>query len=130
MATQKRPLSPHLQVYRPQITTVLSILHRATGVFNALGALLLAVWLLALAANADTYDCAQYLLSSLPGQLVLAAFMFSLIYHFFNGIRHLLWDTGWGYELPKVYASGYTVVILSLLSTALLYWCAFSGGGL
>lgn len=129
MATQQRPLSPHLQVYKPQLTSILSIVHRGSGVVLALGALLLAVWLSAVAGNAATFDCAQQLLSSWLGQIGLFGFSAALVYHFLNGIRHLLWDIGWGYDLAKVYASGYAVLTLAVVLTAALWYVGLTSGG-
>jgi succinate dehydrogenase / fumarate reductase cytochrome b subunit len=106
--------------YRPQLTSVLSIVHRATGVFLALGAFALAFALLAVAGGAGGFDMLEAWAGSPLGVLFLLATAFSLAYHFFNGIRHLLWDIGWGYEIRRVYITGYLVVALSLLSTLAL----------
>jgi succinate dehydrogenase / fumarate reductase cytochrome b subunit len=114
--------------YRPQLTSMLSILHRATGVFLALSAFGLAIWLSAVAGGAASYDAAMALLGSVPGKLVLLAGLGSLFYHLFNGIRHLLWDIGWGFELPRMQATGWAVVALSLTCTALFAWFAFAAG--
>jgi len=92
MSNRERPLSPHLQVYKPQLTSVLSITHRGTGVALAAGTLLLLYWLLALADGPDSYARAQSLLGSWLGQVVLFGFTFALFYHLCNGIRHLLWQ--------------------------------------
>ena len=127
MAAQQRPLSPHLQVYKPQLTSTLSILHRATGVFLAFAAFVLVAWLVAAAGDAEGYANFTALLGSLPGRLLLLAALYSLLYHLLNGLRHLLWDIGWGFELPQVYASGWTVVALSTLGTAALGWLAWTG---
>lgn len=121
MPARERPLSPHLQVYRFQITMLMSILHRATGVALALGSLGLAFWLHALATGGEAYDAFTSLAGSFPGMIVLMGFSLALVYHLLNGIRHLLWDAGWGYQLPKVYASGYTVWALTLLLTAVIW---------
>jgi succinate dehydrogenase / fumarate reductase cytochrome b subunit len=128
MATQERPLSPHLQVYKPQLTSVMSILHRGTGVVLALGALVLAAWLVAAAGSADAYASFSACIASLPGKLALFVFSASLVYHFLNGIRHLFWDAGHGYELPKAYASGYAVLVLAVVFTAALWYFALRGG--
>jgi succinate dehydrogenase / fumarate reductase cytochrome b subunit len=128
MATDNRPLSPHLQIYRPQITSVLSILHRITGVFMSLGALLLAYWLLALASGPVAYADALGILGSGPVMVLLFGLSFCFFYHLCNGIRHLAWDAGWGFELPQVYASGWAVVIASFLLT-LGFWALLLVGG-
>lgn len=130
MATRERPLSPFMigSVYRAQLTSVMSLMHRATGVALALGALLLAAWLVAAAGDGDAYATVSACLASLPGRLGLFAFSASLVYHFLNGIRHLFWDAGHGYEIPKAYASGYAVLLLSVLLTAALWYVALAGG--
>lgn len=126
MAVTNRPLSPHLQVYKPQLTSVLSITHRATGVALALGLLLLVYWLLALAAGPESFAGARALLSSWIGRIVLFGFSFALFYHLCNGIRHLFWDAGLGFELKAVYASGWAVVAVSVALTALAWVIALS----
>jgi len=113
-----RPLSPHLQVYRPQLTTVLSILHRATGIALSVGALYLAVWVMcAAAAGPGVYGAFQQFNVSIVGRIVLGGWLFSAFYHLCNGIRHLFWDAGYGFELKDAYRSGWIVVTLSLIAT-------------
>jgi succinate dehydrogenase / fumarate reductase cytochrome b subunit len=121
MATDNRPLSPHLQVYRPQLTTVLSISHRATGIVLSLGMVVVVVWLLALASGPEAYDRLTGLLASVPGLILLLVWTFSLFFHLLNGIRHLLWDAGWLLDLRGAYASGWTVVVLSVLLTIAIW---------
>ena len=129
MATNQRPLSPHLQVYRPQITSVLSILHRMTGVALAFGAFGVAYWLLAVSASDMRYQQFADLAASLPAHLVFAAFSWCLVYHLLNGIRHLVWDAGKGFEIRQFTTSGWIVVVLSFLLTAGLWALALSNGG-
>lgn len=131
MAQDKRPLSPHLQVYRWQLTSVLSITHRGTGILLTLGTLLLVYWLLAIAAGPGTYESAQALLGSWLGKAVLFLWTLALYYHLCNGIRHLFWDAGFGFELKTVYASGMAVVIASVVLTVVTWIIAMSvpGGG-
>jgi succinate dehydrogenase / fumarate reductase cytochrome b subunit len=121
MANPGRPLSPHLQVYRWQLTMVLSITHRATGVFLSVAAIGLAAWLLAAAAGPGPYDAVTAAFASLPGRAVLVAVTFSFFYHLCNGIRHLVWDSGRWLEIPEVYASGWSVVVVSVLLTVLTW---------
>jgi succinate dehydrogenase / fumarate reductase cytochrome b subunit len=128
MASRERPLSPHLQVYRWQITMTMSILHRASGIALVVGAFALAWWLLAVAAGGDAYASAAACLASPFGKFVLFGFSLSLVYHLLNGIRHMLWDIGWGFELPEVYRSGYTVFGLTVVLTALIWFFALRGG--
>lgn len=121
MSDEKRPLSPHLQVYRWQITSVLSILHRITGVALALGLALLTAWLTAAAAGPKTFAMVQGLLASPLGLLVLLGFSFALFFHLCNGIRHLFWDFGMGFELSAATASGWAVIAASAVLTALAW---------
>ena len=117
MEKSERPLSPHLQIYRPQLTSVLSITHRGTDIALAAGTLLLVYWLLAAAAGAEAYASAQDLLGSLIGRVVLFGFSYALFFHLCNGIRHLFWDAGMGFELKAAYASGHAVVVVSIVLT-------------
>ena len=128
MATRERPLSPHLQVYRWQITMTMSILHRASGVILTVGAFAFAWWLMALAEGGDSYARAAACLASPFGKLLLFGFSLSLVYHLLNGIRHLLWDAGWGYEIPEVYRSGWVVSVLTVALTAAIWFAALGGG--
>ena len=128
MPTRERPLSPHLQVYRWQITMTMSILHRASGVILAVGAFGLAWWLLALARGGDAFAHAAHCVASPLGLLFLFGFSLSLVYHLLNGIRHLLWDAGVGFEIPEFYASGWTVAALTVVLTAAI-WIVAKGVG-
>ncbi len=130
MANQDRPLSPHLQVYRPQLTSTLSILHRLTGVALAFGTLLLIYWLVAAASGPEAYETARGLIGSFLGRLFLFGWTFALFYHFCNGIRHMLWDVGWGFELKTAATTGHIVAASSVVLT-LLAWIigyGFMGG--
>jgi succinate dehydrogenase / fumarate reductase cytochrome b subunit len=120
---RERPISPFMigPYYKPQLTSVLSITHRATGVFLAFGALLVAWWLYAVAAGPVAYDRFAECARSPFGLLLLVGLIWSLVYHLLNGIRHLLWDVGWGFEIPRAYATGWMVVAGSLLGTALVW---------
>lgn len=117
MASVERPLSPHLQVYKPQLTSMLSILHRGTGVFLSLGALLLTCWLVALATSEQAFSNLQQHGSAWYGKILLIAFVFSLYFHLANGVRHLFWDAGLGLEISTTYKSGYAVVAFSIILT-------------
>jgi succinate dehydrogenase / fumarate reductase, cytochrome b subunit len=123
MSASDRPLSPHLQIYRPQLTTILSITHRATGVALAVGTLLLTCWLISAALGPANYTGLQRFLASWLGILLLLGWSWSLFYHLCNGIRHLAWDAGWGFELPTLYASGKVAVVCAFALT-LLTWIA------
>lgn len=123
-----RPLSPHLQVYRWQLTMLLSIAHRASGVALSVGALGLVAWLLAVAAGPAAYAQWQALAGSLPGQTVLFLMSMALVYHLLNGLRHLLWDSGRAMDIPSVYRTGYTVLVLTVVLTSAIWAVALSGG--
>lgn len=129
MSKVTRPLSPHLSIYRPQITTVLSITHRFTGIALYLGTLLLIAFLCVAAYSPANYVSLHGCLSSIPGQVVLFGWTLSFYFHLFNGIRHLFWDIGKGFELPTAYKSGWTVVILSLLASVASWAIAYSNAG-
>ena len=117
----RRPLSPHLQVYRPQLTSVLSIMNRVTGIAISAGTLLLVWWLVAAASGPSAFGVVQDFLGSFIGLFVLFGWTASLMYHFFGGIRHLVWDSGHGYDLPQVHASGWAVVAATGVSTVLIW---------
>ncbi|TVR81873.1 MAG: succinate dehydrogenase, cytochrome b556 subunit [Rhodospirillales bacterium] len=129
MASSQRPLSPHLQIYRPQITSVLSILHRVTGVALTAGTLLLTWWLVAAASGPGPFATVQGFLGSWFGHLLLWAFTFSLFYHLSNGIRHLLWDFGWGFELEQVRLSGIAMVAAAAGLTVITLIAAYVAAG-
>jgi len=112
-----RPLSPHLSAYRWRITSSLSILHRASGVFLSIGAILLVGWLIAVASGAEAYDRLYELLYSIPGHLLLFGISAGYFYHLMNGIRHLFWDAGLGFELETAQRSGWAVVIGTIVLT-------------
>lgn len=117
-AASRSPLSPHLQVYRLALTTVLSGLHRLAGILLSAAIPLLLVWLMALAAGADSYARALRFFGSWPLRLILAGVLAAWWYHLFNGLRHLAWDAGAGFELRQARASGLAVILLSAAAFA------------
>ena len=127
MSAHNRPLSPHLQVYKPQLTSVMSISHRATGIALAAGTLLLVWWLLAAAAGPEAFATAQGFMGSWFGYLVLFGFSYALMYHLCNGIRHLFWDAGYGFELETAYKSGWMTVGASVVLTVVA-WIIVAAG--
>ena len=129
MSTGSRPLSPHLQIYRPQLTSVLSILHRLTGVALALGTLVIAWWLIAAATGPGAYAGVAAVTASWIGRLLLFGWTFALFYHLCNGIRHLFWDAGRCLELPAIYASGWAVVIASVALTLAAWVWGYAARG-
>jgi succinate dehydrogenase / fumarate reductase cytochrome b subunit len=127
MATDNRPVSP-FWIYRWQITMTMSILHRATGVALAVGSLALVYWLVAAGMGPDAYADAQVLFGSWMGRILIWGWTFSLFYHLCNGIRHLCWDAGWGFEIKSMYLTGYTVWLVSLaLTFGAIEWAYWLG---
>lgn len=117
MEHNRRPLSPDIQIYRPQLTSVLSISHRLTGIALSVGAPLLVWWLIAVAAGPQAYATLHDFLGSWFGLILLFCWTYALFFHLCNGIRHLFWDAGYGFELGTIYASGWTVVAGSIVLT-------------
>lgn len=121
MNSNQRPLSPHLQIYRPQWTSVLSIMHRISGVALSVGTVLMVLWLAALASGEAAFSSTLALFSHPVVSIALVAWTLALFYHLLNGIRHLLWDTGMLMDLNPARTSGWVVVVLALLLTALVW---------
>lgn len=121
MTSRTRPLSPHLQIYRLPLLAIMSITHRATGVALSIGALLLAYWLGSAAYGPDAFAHASGIIGSPIGYLALFGWTVALFYHLCNGIRHLLWDSGWGFELPQAYKSGYVVMAATAVLTVVTW---------
>jgi succinate dehydrogenase / fumarate reductase cytochrome b subunit len=116
-----RPLSPHLQIYRPQITSVLSILHRITGFALSVGLLLLAGLVISAAFGQQSFDLVRGQMSTWYGYILLMGWSWAFYYHLCNGIRHLFWDIGKGFELSTVTTSGWAVLLASLTMTAVTW---------
>ena len=121
MMPAQRPLSPHLQIYRPQLTSVLSITHRMTGIALSIGAVFLVWWLVAAATGDGAFAAAQWFFGSWLGLLMLLGWTFCFFFHLANGIRHLVWDTGRGFDLPTAYASGWAVATTSAALTVVAF---------
>ena len=113
----QRPLSPHLQVYRWQITMWLSSLHRITGLFLSLGAVALGIWLIALASGSSAYADIQSIAAAGWFKVPLIAWTFCFFLHLSNGVRHLFWDAGLGFDKARIQASGWAVVIVTIVCT-------------
>jgi succinate dehydrogenase / fumarate reductase cytochrome b subunit len=118
---RERPLSPNIQIYRPQLTSVLSIANRITGVILSVFAVFLVIWLSAAAEGPQTFTNVQEITGSWFGQLLMAGGVFCFYMHLFGGIRHLFWDAGYGFRLRTIYASGWAVVISSFLFTGVTW---------
>ena len=117
----RRPLSPHIQVYSWPISMALSILHRVSGVALGVGTLLLTWWLVAAVSSDDVFDRAQWFMGSSIGLLLLFGWSVALIFHFFSGIRHLVWDAGFGFDAPTYNTSGWAVLIATGVCTVLVW---------
>lgn len=121
MTARPRPRSPDVQIYRPQLTSVLSITHRASGVWLALGAVALVAWLVAVVTGGHVYAVLESFLGSWLGSVLLFSWTLALFYHLCNGIRHLAWDLDYGFELRSIYLSGWCVVATSVVLTGLTW---------
>lgn len=124
-----RPLSPHLQIYRWPVTMATSITHRATGIAMAAGTLVVAWWMIAAASGDDAYATFSLVARSPLGLLVLFGFVWSLAYHLVNGIRHLVWDSGYGFAVKTAERSGVLVYALSVVIALGLFAYAFAAKG-
>jgi succinate dehydrogenase / fumarate reductase cytochrome b subunit len=125
VTSHDRPLSPHLQVYRLALTTVVSGLHRVTGLALSACGLLLVVWLIAAARGPDAYAVVYGLFASLPGRLLLVAALVAFWYHLFAGLRHLAWDLGLGFEkavAPKTAGVVVALAAIASILTLVLAW--------
>lgn len=125
MAKAARPLSPHLQIYRWYLTMALSIAHRASGVALAFGLVLLSWWLLALASGPEAFATVEWWKDSFLGVLVLFGYTFVLTYHLGNGLRHLVWDLGYGFDPDIARKSGIAVIGFAGIVTVLI-WLAIA----
>lgn len=120
-----RPLSPHLQVWRWHLTLAASIMHRATGVALYVGAFIAAGWAASLASGEQAFNCYRALLGSPLGLFVLIGLTFSAFYHLANGVRHLVWDSGLGFEKHEATATAAGVFAFGVIATAAVWAIAF-----
>ena len=120
-----RPLSPHIQIYRPQLTSILSISHRFTGIALLIGLVMMTWFLMALAGGPAAYDCFTKFASSPLGIFMLMGWSFALCFHLCSGIRHLFFDTGSFFDIKHAYAAGYTAVAGAFILTGALWLCVF-----
>ncbi len=124
MSNNGRPLSPHISIYRWPITMTMSILHRATGVALSVGFIVLAGWLFDAAMGAETYAAMLSYLDTMIGKLLLMGWSFAFFFHLLNGVRHLIWDSGRGFEKATANASAWFVLLLAIVLTALFWWAS------
>ena len=123
---KQRPLSPHLQVYKPQMTSVLSILHRMTGVALFLGTFMVAWWLIAAATSEEAYNVARDFAGSYLGLFMIFGWSVALFYHASNGVRHLFWDMGYLFKIKNAYKAGYLVLLSTVILTAGAWYCGLT----
>jgi succinate dehydrogenase / fumarate reductase cytochrome b subunit len=129
-ARPERPLSPHIQIYYPLINMVMSIVHRITGAALYIGSLLLAWWLIAAATGPDYYNYVVSWFATWPGKLILLGYTWALMHHMLGGIRHLIWDTGLGFDLKTIDILSWGSLAGSLVLTVLIWFCALNLGGI
>ena len=122
MSNNGRPLSPHLSIYRWPITMTLSILHRVTGVGLSVGFVVWAAWLFGAASGPEAYAGLIAMLGTVVGKVLLIGWSFAFFFHLSNGIRHLVWDIGRGFEIGQANASAWFVLLTSSVLTALFWW--------
>ena len=121
MKDNQNPLSPHLQIYRWHISSLLSITHRISGVINLLALILIFFWLLVLSFSESNYELFLLIINSFFGKFILIGFTWSMSFHLLSGIRHLAWDLGYGFEIKTANISGIIVIICSLVLT-IIFW--------
>ena len=121
MNDSKNPLSPHLQIYRWHISSLLSITHRIAGVINLLALILIFFWLTALSFGENSYELFLLIINSFFGKFILIGFTWSMNFHLLSGMRHLVWDLGYGFEIKTANISGIIVIITSLVVTV-IFW--------
>ena len=126
MNDSKNPTSPHLQIYRWQISSLLSITHRISGIINLLALILIFFWLLFLSLGESNYELFLISINSFFGKFILIGFTWSMIFHLLSGARHLVWDLGYGFEIKTAYISGIIVILLSLILT-IVFWLVARG---
>ena len=121
MNDSKNPLSPHLQIYKWHISSLLSITHRISGVINLLALILIFFWLIALSLGENNYESFLLIINSFFGKFILIGFTWSMTFHLLSGVRHLIWDLGYGFEIKTANISGMIVIISSLVLT-IIFW--------
>ena len=126
MTDNQNPISPHLQIYRWHISSLLSITHRIAGVINLLALMLMFFWLLAFSLGESNYELFLLAINSFFGKFILIGFTWSMSFHIFSGIRHLVWDMGYGLEIKTANISGVLVILSSLVST-IIFWLLGKG---
>ena len=126
MNDSNNPLSPHLQIYRWHISSLVSITHRISGIINLLALILIFFWLIVLSFGESNYELFLLIINSFFGKFILIGFTWSMSFHLLSGIRHLAWDLGYGFEIKTANISGIIVVIFSLIITT-IFWLFVRG---
>ena len=126
MKDNQNPISPHLQIYRWHISSLLSITHRIAGIINLLALVLMFFWLLAFSLGESNYELFLLAINSFFGKFILIGFTWSMSFHIFSGIRHLIWDMGYGFEIKTANISGVLVILSSLVAT-IIFWLLGKG---
>ena len=126
MNDSKNPLSPHLQIYRWQVSSLVSITHRISGIINLLALILIFFWLAVLSLGESNYELFLLIINSFVGKFILIGFTWSMFFHLLSGIRHLAWDMGYGFEVKTANISGVIVIIFSLALT-IIFWLFVRG---
>jgi len=121
MSDSKNPLSPHLQIYRWHVSSLLSITHRISGVINLIGLILIFFWLLFLSFGESNYELFLLSINSFLGKFILIGLTWSMSFHILSGIRHLAWDLGYGFEIKTANISGLIVIVFSLVLTVMIW---------
>jgi succinate dehydrogenase / fumarate reductase cytochrome b subunit len=121
MNKNNKPLSPHLSIYKPQITSIMSISHRLSGIFQSVGNVMIFIFFLLILTGEKYYNLSMFFLNSYLGRVFTFLYIFSLCYHMCNGIRHLVWDLGYGFELKNVYYSGYATIVTAVILNAMVW---------
>ena len=126
MNDSKNPLSPHLQIYRWQVSSLVSITHRISGIINLLALILIFFWLLVLSLGESYYELFLLIINGFVGKFILIGFTWSMFFHLLSGIRHLAWDLGYGFEVKTANISG-VIVIISSLALTIISWLFVRG---
>ncbi len=122
----RRPMSPHLQIYKPQITSVLSICNRLSGIAISVGTLMMVWWLVAASEGPKAFAHVQWFASSILGIAVLVGWTLALTYHLFGGLRHLVWDVGLATDLPTVHRTGWAAICATVVFTLAIVIVGFA----
>ena len=121
MNKKSKPLSPHLTIYKPQITSIMSISHRLSGIFQSIGNVIIFIFFIFILAGEKYYNLSVIFFNSYLGRAFIVLYIFSLCYHMCNGIRHLTWDLGYGFELHNVTYSGYATIAIAFIFSVLVW---------